>query len=412
MANDISVSELTGNIALAKFQNNNSSLMTANRSHEVDFQNASYRPGDFINIRKRNRFLHNEGRISIPRDVQEQTVPITLLPEISVNIPFTQKELTTFVDTDLERFGDRYVSPAIDTITKAMELKVCEAVSTSLNYTVGTAGSQINSWGAIDIVGAKMQEQAMPLFPNAYVALDPRNSSALKSSATLQNSFNDTLNTDISLYSKLGRISYFDIFTNQSIRRHTTGSLAGSPVVNGAVSTGSMVVLSGATPSATNVFRAGDVVSFVGVNSVNPVGNSDTGQLMQFTVQADADATAGGAVTITISPAIDSDPASPWRNVTAPIANGVAVSIYGVVAPGTPVTYVENFAYSTGGLDMVCLPLYPIWGKDCSVVTDPETGISLRVVHDGDTINGLNYMRIDALFGFVWHQDYAVKLIA
>lgn len=405
MANTFSTTELVANLALAKFVNNNSLVMTANRGYQSDFQMPDYRIGDSVNIRKQNHYNVGDGRITSVQDVLEEVETLVVDHQFNTAIQYSSKELSLEVDTNLDRFSERYIDPAIQEIVHTMETTIADEAVNALNFLVGAAGTPINSFAAVDLAGAKMLEQAMPILDNAYMALSVRDASALK--ASLQNAFNDTLNDDISFKSALGHLSYFDIFQNQAIARHAVGSGAGTPLVNGAVTSGATVVLDGLTPSAPNVFRRGDVVTFAGVNSVNPVGRADTGQLMQFAIQADVSADGGGNATITIDPPVISDPANPRRNVTIAIPNNAAV-----VLADAGATQNVNVAYAARGLDIVIPPLQRLDVVESYVKTDTDANVSVRVSKQGDIINDVNVLRLDVLFGLKWHPEYAIKVVS
>ena len=411
MANTFQTTELVANLALAKFVNNNSLVMTANRGYEGDFKMQDYRIGDSLNIRTQNRFVVGDGRIGQPQDVIETVETLTIDHQYHTLIEYNSKELTLDIDTGMDRFSERYIDPAIQEIVHRMEVDIALQAINELNFLVGTPGSPINSFQAVDSVGVKMLEQAMPILRNAYYALGVRDASALKSS--LQNAFNDTLNEDISFESRLGHLSYFDIFQNQAIPRHTAGSALGAPVVNGAVASGNVVVLSGLTPTTTGVFLQGDVVTFgtfataSAVNSVNPIGRADTGQLMQFVVLADVDSDGGGAATLTIAPAVISDPGNPRRNVTQAIPDAAVVTLI-----GANTTYNVNLAYAPRGLDIVVPPLARLDIQESYVKTDKDANVSIRVSKQGDIINDVNVLRLDVLCGYKWHAEYAVKSIS
>ena len=410
MPNTISTTELVSNIALAKFVNNNSIVMTANRGYENDFKMSEYRIGDTLNIRKQNHFIVGDGRVGNVQPINEAVTPITISHQYNTLIEYSSRELTLAIDTNLDRFTERYIDPAVQEIIHQLETDALLQMVNQLNFATGAVASPINSFASVELAGVKMLEQGMPILDNAYMALSIRDASALKSS--LQNSFNDTLNDDISFRSALGRLSYFDIFQNQAIPVHTTGTQAGTILVNGAVSSGNTIVLDGATASAVGVVKQGDVVFFPGVNSLNPVGRKNTGQLMQFVVLADANADGAGNVTITVDPEIISDPSNSRQNVSIPIPDNAPLSILGVSSPGTAVSYNVNVAYCTRGVDLVCPPMERLDIPECYVKTDTDANISIRISKQGDVINDVNVLRLDVLCGTAWHNEYAVKLIS
>lgn len=77
------------------------------------------------------------------------------------------------------------------------------------------------------------------------------------------------------------------------------GAIAGSPVVNGAGQTGVTLAISSAGVSVTNVFRAGDYISF----------DTSAGREMKI-ITADANSNGSGQVTVSISPPIRTSPAN------------------------------------------------------------------------------------------------------
>ena len=141
-----------------------------------------------------------------------------------------------------------------------------------------------------------------------------------------------------------------------------------------------------------------------GVQSVNPVGRASTGQDMQFVITANASSDGGGAMTILVSPEIISDTQNPNRNVSNVIPDDAVITMVG--------SHNVNVAYPSRGIDIVCPPLYKLQVPYSSVAVDPETGLSLAVTQTGDILGYQNYMRIDLLCGFEWHQQYAVRVLS
>jgi hypothetical protein len=85
-------------------------------------------------------------------------------------------------------------------------------------------------------------------------------------------------------------------FEDQTVLVHTTGTFTAG-TVNGAGQTGTNLV----TNAITGTFKAGDIITLAGVNSVNRVTKADDGMLQQFVVTANV---ANGATAVPIYPAI------------------------------------------------------------------------------------------------------------
>jgi hypothetical protein len=73
------------------------------------------------------------------------------------------------------------------------------------------------------------------------------------------------------------------------------GSMSGTPVVSGAAQVGTVLNLSGFTPDATDVLKAGDYIRIAG-------------QYKSYIVTADVDADASGDAAVSIHPALQSSP--------------------------------------------------------------------------------------------------------
>jgi P22 coat protein - gene protein 5 len=239
------------------------------------------------------------------------------------------------------------------------------------------------------------------------MAMTVRDGSSLK--GALLNNFTPVFNEDIVRSSAIGHLSYFDIFQSQNIKRHQAGAgptlHSSDPLlVNGAVASGSTILMDGATINITDYFVVGDVISIAGVESVNPVGRASTGQDMQWVVTANASSNGSGQLSVQVSPSIISDTQNPNRNVSNVIPDDAPVTMVG--------SHNVNVAYPSRGLDIVCPPLYKLQVPYASVAVDPETGLSLAVTQTGDILGYQNYMRIDLLCGFTWHQQYAVRVLS
>lgn len=403
MPNQFITTQLVSNTALAMFANNAPFVMTGSRIYQDDFTSSGYKIGDTLQVRRQNNFIVGDGATATPQDIIETVENITVAHQYHALIAYTVQDLTLRI----EDFSRLFIQPAIQNIVTQMERDICTAAELQLNFFTGNAGTPINSFTSVDLAGAKLLEQGVNISSDAYLAMTVRDGSSLK--GALLNNFTPVFNEDIVRQSAIGHLSYFDIFQSQNIVRHVAGVgpvsfPADVLLVNGAVSSGNTIVLSGATASQVNYFRAGDIISIAGVNSVNPISRASTGQNMQFVITANANSSAAGAVTIFVSPSIISSTSSPLQNVDVPVPNLAAVTM-------VP-SYNVNVAYPARALDIVCPPLYKLQVPYASVAVDPETGLSLAVTQSGDILGYQNFMRLDVLCGFSWHPQYAVKLIS
>lgn len=400
MANVLYTTSLVAREALAMFQVNAPFLVTGSRTYESEFMQGPYKKGDTLNIRRVNQFVAGDGSTVVPQGIIQDVEQLTLDHQYNTAISLTTKESTL----EIEDFRQEFLRPAIQALIAKMEVDIGTSAATNLNYFVpGVVTGYINSFATVDLAGANLLNLGVALNDESYLAMSVRDGTALKSG--LVGNFTPVYNEDIVRNSAIGHISYFDAFQSQNIYTQVAGVgpvtySSDTLTVTNTVTSGSTIVLGGATASQTNYFNAGDIISIAGVNSVNPISYSDTGQNMQFVITAAANSSGAGAVTITVSPAIDTSDAR--RNVTGPVLATSAVT--------TVPSHRVNVAYTRRSLDIICPPLDRLEVAKCSVETDPRTGISLRVATQGDIFSDTNIMRIDVLAGFKWHPQYAVRV--
>ncbi len=403
MPNQFINTQLVSNTALAMFANNAPFVMTGSRIYQDDFQSSGYKIGDTLQVRRQNNFIIGDGSTAAPQDIVESVETIVVAHQYHALIAYTIQDLSLRI----EDFSRMFIQPAIQNIVTQMERDICAQAENALYFFTGTAGTPINSFQAVDLAGAKLLEQGVNISSDAYLAMTVRDGSSLKSA--LLNNFTPVFNEDIVRQSAIGHLSYFDIFQSQNIVRHVAGAgpllhSSDALLVAGAVSSGNVIALDGATHNVTNYFLPGDLISIAGVSSVNPLSRQSTGQDMQFVVQAAASSDNSGNVSITVAPVIISSTSSPLQNVSNAIPDDAVVTM-------VP-SYNVNVAYPSRGLDIVCPPLYKLQVPYSSVAIDPETGLSLAVTQTGDILGYQNLMRIDILCGFQWHPQYAVKLLS
>jgi hypothetical protein len=193
-------------------------------------------------------------------------------------------------------------------------------------------------------------------------------------------------------------IANLDIYGDQNIRDHTTGTWSGTPLLdNAAFANGTAVVAFDAmVGTVVDAVVAGDTITIAGVNSVNPVSYEDTGNLMQFVVTIGTN-TAAGAGSITVYPPLDdgstaNEAAS--QNVSALPADNAAIVIAGVAA--TP--YAQNLMFHKNALALVTVPLELPDSAVFKARADWR-GYSIRVIKDYDIVEDEEIIRLDIMYG-------------
>jgi hypothetical protein len=393
-ANAFAFSDLVSNTILAEFNMQRAFLATGNRELTSDFRNNFYRPGQTVAVRRRNKFKVQRGDTVTTEGIVEQTENVTVQELYSVPLDFS-----SFDDTlEMSDYNERIVTSAINELIGQIERDIGTAALTQVYQATGTPGTAVNSFVAVDGAATFLVERDIPTSP-MNLALRPRDASALK--GALQNSFNPTLNEDISFGSRLGSLSFTDIFMSNGIARQNNGTIT-SAVINGAVGSGSTLVMDGADVSAGTI-KAGTILEIAGVNSVTNIGRADTGQKLQVVVQVDATATSG-AITVTISPSIISDTANPQRNVTNAIPDNAVVTVIA--------SHNANMCYHDSGLSVITLPQKMLPVPFCKMEHDKDTGIYVRTSMDGDVLHNLAIMRIDVMIAYAWHPQYALRVMS
>jgi hypothetical protein len=186
-------------------------------------------------------------------------------------------------------------------------------------------------------------------------------------------------------------------FTDQNTPRFVTGACpaASTPLVNGASQTGSSVITDGW--GAGTALVKGDVVSFAGVYSVNPLSKESTGRLAQFSLTADV---TGTTPTLSITPAIITT--GPLQNVTDSPADNAVITYWALVAGSTYAATVspQNLvfhpkAFASAMADLVM----PNGGARGTRVNSKQLNVAMRYVEQFQITSDQNLNRLDILFG-------------
>jgi hypothetical protein len=385
--------------------NSNLFMMSINRDYDDQFGIEGAKIGAQLRIRIPNDYSVTDGPGISLQDTVEQQVVLTVATQRHVDIAFTTAERTL----SIEDYAERFVMPRVvklggnvaQTIMQGSEGGVSGAaanVDANNNILAVTAAPILTAGALLDDNSAP----DMGTMDARKVANDPHTDAKL--TLALQGLFNPQ--PQIGQQFKTGMMKQalgFDMFRDQTVIKHTTGS-ASSATVSGANQTGTSITIS----ALSGTLNQGDVITIAGVNAVNRVTFASTGQLRQFVVTAPV---ASGATSIPIYPALipplNSSPyaglpytAQAYQTVTASPAANATVTPFA----NASVTYRKSIAFQR---EMVTLVIAPLWmppsGKGVIEAARHEFDkCSLRsiVCYEPSTDQPID--RLDVLFGYYY----------
>lgn len=374
---------LTGNL---KFATN------VNRGFNDEFAIKGAKIGQTLNIRKPARYNGRTGPVVSLEAQTETYVPLTLDQQYGVDLAFTSAEQTMSLDL----YSQRVIKPAMAQIANRIDAFVASQARKVYNQvgTPGTAISSLTSQQRLDLVlasGVKLDNTLTPRDGTRSFLMDPGTQAALAGAGvTLFNPagvISDQYRTG-QLTEALG----FGMYMDQNLPIIGASTYAGTPKVNGAGQSGSSLVTDGWSSGASTLTE-GAVFTIAGVYAVNPQSKAVLRDLQQFVVTATV-SDSSGAMSIGISPAIVASGA--FQNVSAAPADNADITVAAATGVATPLSvafhpdaFVAGFAELDvpGGVDMAARE------------TDPDTGVSVRIVRQYDIVTDRWITRFDTLFG-------------
>lgn len=377
------------------FKNNLKLLGLFDRQWDDSFKNKpeGAQIGYTVQARIQQRFTVSEGQALEQQPIFNQTVPITINHQFHTDMGWSSSQATL----EVEEVQTRYTKPAGEALSSKWDYTAGREVYTAVALSVGQPGIPVTSNETYSDAVAKLQNQAVP--QEFCAVLDP------KSQARILNAnlalFNPGL--QISQYFRTGQfgaeaLGVDDWYYDPLMPTHTTGSFTTStPAIFGGLQSGSTLNIDGL---GTYAFKAGDVFTIDGVNSVNPVSYTDTGDLAQFSVQADLSGTTTAA--LTISPAIIDS--GQLQTVTALPADNAAVNFMGasgsIGATMTAISSRQSLVFHPSAFAFVMADMKsPLAGAMSKRIQSKASGISMRYAEQYNIQTDQNPTRIDTIAG-------------
>jgi hypothetical protein len=389
MANSLLTIDMITRKSLEILENNLVLSRNVNKEYDDSFAAEGAKIGSTLRIRLPDRALVTDGAALQVQDDNEQFTTLTVSSQKHIGINFTTAELTM----QLDDFAERVLKPRISQLASSVDADVANSYKSIFN-TVGTPGTSPATALVLLQGQQKLNESATPMSPR-YATVNPAANAALVNG--LSGFFNPT--GTISRQFKTGMMGegvfgFDEMNMSQSIVNHTTGSRAGTILVNETVSTQGQATITLDGFSSNTTVTVGDVFTMAGVYAVNPQTRLSTGSLQQFVVTAAQTAATADMVDMAISPPMYTA-ANALATIDAFPANNAAVTFVGTAST----VYPQNLVYHKNAITLATADLLLPQGVDMAS-RQVHNGISMRIVRQYDINNDRMPCRVDVLYGF------------
>ena len=369
------------------------------RDYQKYFEDPNHKIGTSLDIPRPIRAIGADGQALQPEGLVRTTVPFT--------IAYWSQEAFVWNDIDeaaylREDMRENYVKPHAVNLANKVDRQMMQYISSITPNFVGTPGTPPTTRLQYSQAQTKLN-QLLAAEKDRFVVFNSSYSQNLiQADAPLFNP-KDIISDEYRL-GRVGMYADMQFWRDEQIPTGNVGTYAGSGVVNGANQTGTSILTNGWNSGSLALSQTAgfsDRVTFAGCYEINGQSRlAIPNTLKQFAVVAPVtDST--GAATLTIFPGII--PSGPYQNCSvSPTASG-AVTVAGVSGATAQTAFaMAPSAFTWGALRLQNTSEY---GAKCTLMTDEETGISIRITQQWDNVIGQVTLRMDFVWGI--SQTYA-----
>lgn len=403
--------------------------------------------GAVCNVRRPPRYIGTFGPALNVEDTNETYIPVALNYQFHVDVQFTTADMLLSMDL----FRTRVLQPIMATVANRVDSDGLYFAYQNTAQAVGTMGVTAASYLTYALANSQLVNEAVPAGPRR-VCIDPTTQAyaadGVKGLFNPQISISDAYRKGMINRDTAG----LDWYTDQNVVSFTTGAGGGSPTLantthTGIISSGwaqsGFIETTGWTASANPRVKVGDILQIAGVYPVNPQSRTRYGNtLKQFVVlppggytqnpvgtatpglqfaaatltsgtfnasTGEYSSTSGGALSILIGEVVITG--GQFQNATSPSSSTAAITVNGGAAAAT--VSPQSIAYHrlAFALAFADLPL-PRGVQDAARASDPDIGMSMRMVTQYTINNDALPTRVDILYGWSGlYRNCAVRVL-
>ncbi len=413
MANDYTVNSLL-KAAIVEFFTELTLIQTAYRVKNSPYKGKLSAENTY-QVRLMGQILGDTGYTTVPQNVEDKTITVEVQEPLNSTWEYNPSEFDRASGTeDGSTEEERYMRPAACDIVTRAEKNIIDFVNDNVYQHVGTPGTKLNSYSALDEANVFMHELEFPKSERKFLGLTPQNASDVKSSPYLNNNFNQNATKTILNDGYLGSWGeYKEMYSNNQFPKFESNladATAGT-IVTTAVGEGATTITVDFTVSeAGKTVKKGDLITFdkTVVKSVNKV-KVTTPRGFQCRVTADTVLDGSGIGILNITPTVL------FKGAASPSAYANADSTASTNIPiGTALTvlgsYQSNFAYIRPAIILDWCDMGKLRGN-VEQSSNREQGVDLTVGADANLLQWANFVRTSTQYA-IGVDPSAIILVA
>lgn len=304
---------------------------------------------------------------------------------------------------------DEILKPVRERIVTDLETDLAQFMMNNGALSLGSPNTPINKWSDVAQTASLMKDLGIKTGEN-YAVMDPWSAQRLADAQSGLHGNDQLIRSAWEDAQISGNFGGIRALMSNGLASRTQGAFGGTLTVQTAptVTYNAVkdtyqftVTLTGATASVTGFLKAGDQIKFTNTywlqqQSKQVLYNGSAPISFTATVLADANSTAGGAVTVTLSGVPIYDTTNPQYNaVSRQLAAGDAVTVIGTAGQ----TMKPNLFYNKFFCGLGTIPLPKLNSIDSAVATYEGFSIRVHKYSDGDA--NVQKMRFDLLPAYV-----------
>ncbi|WP_369461991.1 P22 phage major capsid protein family protein [Citrobacter braakii] len=310
---------------------------------------------------------------------------------------------------------DEILAPVRQRIVTDLETELAQFMMRNGALSLGSPNTPINKWSDVAQTASFLKDLGVKEGEN-YAVMDPWSAQRLADAQSGLHASDQLVRTaweQAQIASNFGGIR---ALMSNGLASRTQGAFGGTLTVSSTPTVTYDAVkdtyqfsltLAGATASVTGFLKAGDQIKFTSTywlqqQSKQVLYNGSTPISFTATVLADANSTAGGAVTVTLSgvPIYDAAPQQQYNAVNRAVTSGDDVTVIGTAGQ----TMKPNLFYNKFFCGLGTIPLPKLNSIDSAVAT--YEGFSIRVHKYADGDANVQKMRFDLLPAYVCYNPH------